>query len=109
MCACAVCVCLVNSHLAHAAVLLHSPLQCMYPGIRAPLLRKLLTLQQAETDYEFDDETMDSLLEIRDWCHLASRCAASIEHNLYCTEGSALMKLLRCHHRSRCDEMYRYR
>ena len=66
----------------------------MYPGIRSTLLRKLLVLQQAETDYEFDAETMDTLLEIRDWCHLASRCAAKIEHNLYCTEGSALWKLL---------------
>ena len=86
---------LLTRHIAHAAVLLHSPLQCMYPGIRSTLLRKLLVLQQAETDHEFDENTMDTILEIRDWCHLASRCIAKIEHDLYCTEGSALWKLLR--------------
>ena len=73
---------------AHAAVLLHHPSQCHFPGIRSPLLASLLRLQRAETDYSFDAETMDGILEIRDWSFMTARCAARTLFEVYCCEGT---------------------
>ena len=68
-------------HLAHAAILLHDPQQCIFSGIRKPLLDLLLSLHAAETDYEFDAKTMEGLLDIREWSHLTARCAAKMMHD----------------------------
>lgn len=79
---------------SHAAVLLHHPSQCHFTGIRSPLLASLRKLQLAETDYSFDADTMDGILEIRDWSLMTARCSAKTLFDVYCRDGTRVSSTL---------------